>query len=263
MFQSENSATKRLNMAHPLQDPMRDANRSRAFIDLQRELKNSPETSTSLSAAKAGVAQSTTARLKDLLAGYRSITDIPLNHLGPELYAAYPDAKYIVSLRPGGAKEWFRSFYSTVSLCYRRDWSRKRWAFLIWPVSWMTNMDHMVREAYHRMERDCGGVIDETCYDKHTEMVKKFIPEEQLLVFNLTDGWEPLCDFLDVPVPDQPFPKLNDAKQMQALFVGMQIYGAMVYTLFLGFFGVGVTAFFKPHLLPGMIRHRLPSFFSS
>ena len=46
-------------------------------------------------------------------------------------------------------------------------------------------------------------------YEDHNEMVKKTIPKEKLLVWNLKDGWEPLCTFLDVPIPDVPIPKEN------------------------------------------------------
>ena len=37
------------------------------------------------------------------------------------------------------------------------------------------------------------------------------IPAERLLVFDVAEGWGPLCEFLDVPVPDAPFPRVNGA----------------------------------------------------
>mmetsp|Transcript_24520 Transcript_24520/g.52052 ORF Transcript_24520/g.52052 Transcript_24520/m.52052 type:complete len:166 (+) Transcript_24520:159-656(+) len=43
-------------------------------------------------------------------------------------------------------------------------------------------------------------------YNAHNANVMRMIPPEKLLVFNLTDGWEPLCKFLDVPIPSEPFP---------------------------------------------------------
>lgn len=43
------------------------------------------------------------------------------------------------------------------------------------------------------------------------EMVKRMVPSEKLLVMNLNEGWEPLCNFLDLPVPDEPLPRSNDA----------------------------------------------------
>ena len=46
-------------------------------------------------------------------------------------------------------------------------------------------------------------------YEEHNELVKKTIPKENLLIWNLKDGWEPLCTFLDVPIPDVPIPREN------------------------------------------------------
>ena len=51
-------------------------------------------------------------------------------------------------------------------------------------------------------------------YEAHTAEVRAAVPPERLLVFNVTDGWEPLCNFLGVPVPDTPFPNVNDRVQM-------------------------------------------------
>jgi sulfotransferase family protein len=49
-------------------------------------------------------------------------------------------------------------------------------------------------------------------YHRHIDEVTRAVPTGQLLVFDVKQGWEPLCRFLDVPVPtDEPFPHLNDA----------------------------------------------------
>ncbi len=39
------------------------------------------------------------------------------------------------------------------------------------------------------------------------------IAPDRLLVFEAAQGWEPLCAFLDVPVPDQPFPRTNSREE--------------------------------------------------
>ena len=53
-------------------------------------------------------------------------------------------------------------------------------------------------------------------FEAHTEQVKATIPADRLLVFQATDGWGPLCKFLDVPVPNKPYPKVNEADDLQA-----------------------------------------------
>jgi len=46
-------------------------------------------------------------------------------------------------------------------------------------------------------------------YLEHNSRVKATIPRDQLLVYNVKQGWKPLCGFLGVDIPDVPFPKLN------------------------------------------------------
>lgn len=50
-------------------------------------------------------------------------------------------------------------------------------------------------------------------FRKRTEVVRASIAPERLLVFDVTEGWEPLCAFLGVPVPDTPFPRTNSTEQ--------------------------------------------------
>lgn len=51
-----------------------------------------------------------------------------------------------------------------------------------------------------------------------TERVKKTVPSERLLVYDISEGWEPLCKFLQKPVPSEPFPHLNEYKEIRRLF---------------------------------------------
>ena len=46
---------------------------------------------------------------------------------------------------------------------------------------------------------------------RRNDELKAALPAERLLVWSAKDGWEPLCEFLEVPVPDQPFPEINDS----------------------------------------------------
>jgi len=49
-------------------------------------------------------------------------------------------------------------------------------------------------------------------YNKYVEKIKATVPAERLLVFNVKEGWKPLCDALKLPIPAQPFPSVNDSK---------------------------------------------------
>ena len=50
----------------------------------------------------------------------------------------------------------------------------------------------------------------EKAFEAHVDGVRAAIPREQLLIHRAKDGWEPLCSFLGVPVPDEPYPRTND-----------------------------------------------------
>jgi hypothetical protein len=52
-------------------------------------------------------------------------------------------------------------------------------------------------------------------YRRNIEEVKAGLPAERLLVFDVAEGWEPLCAFLGLPVPDIPFPSTNNTKEFQ------------------------------------------------
>ena len=55
-------------------------------------------------------------------------------------------------------------------------------------------------------------------FNSHVAEVKAYVPADRLLVFDVRDGWAPLCKFLDRPVPDIPFPNVNDTAMMQLSF---------------------------------------------
>jgi hypothetical protein len=49
----------------------------------------------------------------------------------------------------------------------------------------------------------------------HTEYIKREVSEDRLFFFNVKDGWEPLCKILNCPVPDEPFPFVNDRQALK------------------------------------------------
>ncbi|KAK7968887.1 hypothetical protein PG988_007960 [Apiospora saccharicola] len=78
--------------------------------------------------------------------------------------------------------------------------------------------------------------------EAHHKKVASLVPERQLLEMELDDGWGPLCRFLDVPVPNTPFPRVNDAKAAdkyatgvlpKALGVWLGIFSAVAAPLYL------------------------------
>lgn len=75
----------------------------------------------------------------------------------------------------------------------------------------------------------CDGA-DGQVFNKHVEEVKANVPADQLLVYEVKEGWEPLCQFLGVPVPPEPFPHVNDTREFQGHIRRMQyfVYGTPI-----------------------------------
>lgn len=78
----------------------------------------------------------------------------------------------------------------------------------------------------------------------HEEKVRSLVPQEQLLEMDLSEGWEPLCKFLGVPVPDEPFPRANDGAAadknattvlLKVLGVWISIFSVVGYALLSGY----------------------------
>jgi len=147
--------------------------------------------------------------------GAQSSCDFPSARYYRELADFYPDAKVVLSVRsPEG---WVKSMRDTVwpvyfgpsvmhHVCEARravdaDWDRyirTMFATLFAPGSGCLAEDH---------ESDAGLAAS---MERWTAQVKADVPAERLLVWEPADGWAPLCEFLDVAVPDGPLPRVND-----------------------------------------------------
>jgi len=148
-----------------------------------------------------------------VFADYRATVDNPGACVWRELIAANPEAKVLLTLHPGGAEAWYQSTWETIYLP-QRAWQFRLLARLL-PVSRkMARMTPMIWDRFHRgTMKSQEAAIDR--YEEHIREVKETVPAERLLLFKVSDGWQPLCDFLGEPLPDEPFPRSNDRAQMK------------------------------------------------
>ncbi|WP_457652870.1 sulfotransferase family protein [Rhodocaloribacter sp.] len=138
---------------------------------------------------------------REIYGGYESTVDWPTAGFFRELHEAYPDARFVLTHR--SPESWADSFGSTIyKLIAGRDQAppeMKAWLDMASGVISKTGFpDGLDREGLMR------------AFTAHNEAVKRAIPADRLLVYQVKDGWEPLCAFLGVPVPDAPFPRSND-----------------------------------------------------
>jgi len=135
-----------------------------------------------------------------LTEGYNSCVDWPAAHYWRELSAAYPDAKVLLTMR--SAESWWTSYEATI-LKYIRLADPES---ISYPLLAKTVFDGRPGDRDHAIE----------VYNRNVADVIATIAPERLLIHNLGDGWPPLCDWLGLPVPDQPYPSGNNAQDFVA-----------------------------------------------
>ncbi|KAK2591935.1 hypothetical protein QQS21_010377 [Conoideocrella luteorostrata] len=145
-----------------------------------------------------------------------AVTDAAASVFAADLIAAYPDAKVVLNTRPD-LDAWHESVNKTI-VSISESWffwliglldREAFWAFhvydrMFWPMLFRAP-DGNLAAAIRRNGK--------WVYREHCNMVRGLVPKENLLEWNVSDGWEPLCEFLDKPVPDQEFPHANSAGQ--------------------------------------------------
>ena len=154
----------------------------------------------------------------ELLAGKESIVDFPGSYYWRELMDVYPDAKVLLSVR--SAESWVRSMNDTIAQIWFGDTVMHhlvRAQYLIDPLyaSWLDLLEDMWGRAEMLVNTD--GDPDKMAADmeRWNQEVIDTVPADRLLVWNPADGWEPLCELLDLPVPDGPVKDANNTENFQ------------------------------------------------
>ena len=68
-------------------------------------------------------------------------------------------------------------------------------------------------------------------YNRWIEEVKMNVPNDRLLIHKSIDGWEPLCKFLDLPVPDEPYPRINDKESVKERIDGFKRLNQLIFVV--------------------------------
>jgi Sulfotransferase domain len=147
---------------------------------------------------------------KSFLAGWESAVDWPPCTFYEELREVYPEAKVILSVRD--PEKWYESATKTI-------WQAKLLGDRVprdpnAPVVPMMRATRMINQLIWEgtfLDRFQDKAYAIEVFEKNIADVKKKVPAERLLVYDIQEGWEPLGTFLGVPVPaDKPFPRVND-----------------------------------------------------
>ncbi len=156
-----------------------------------------------------------------LLAGFESTVDWPGCTFYEPLMHEFPDAKVLLTVRDPDA--WYESardsIYATLiagrngELSGGTETPPSPEAFeMIVALIWEGTFDGRFEDRDYAIE----------VFNRHNNEVRSKVPADRLTVHEIKDGWEPLAEMLGVPVPDAPFPRLND-KASFAKMVGLPV----------------------------------------
>lgn len=153
---------------------------------------------------------------------YTATVDNPGCCVWRELIAAYPDAKVLLTLHPRGAEAWHESTVDTIYF------TETHWQWRI--LEWLTPFGRKFGSISHKLiwQRSLQGTMSDKTraiarYNAHIDEVIAGVPAEKLLIFKVTDGWAPLCNFLGVDEPESEFPNLNDRASIKKTIKGVTI----------------------------------------
>ena len=131
------------------------------------------------------------------LADYSAAVDYPACTFWRELAEYYPDAKVLLSVRD--ATSWFESVNATIMSPKFNDFvTGSPFGNMLKTVIWDT-VDNRMGDREFMV----------SYFNRRNDEIRETIPDNRLLVYEVKQGWEPLCEFLDLPVPDKPFPRVN------------------------------------------------------
>jgi hypothetical protein len=166
-------------------------------------------------------------------AGYGLAVDWPAFSFYGELMEAFPEAPVILTVRDPG--RWYESVRSTIYGIHKLSAGPA-------PVRLAFALAGLFAPAVTGIARLADAILWDGLFDgrfedrsyaiemfhRHNEEVRRRVPPERLLVYDVKEGWAPLCDFLGVEVPDEPFPHLNHTREMRRRLLGLVAASAAV-----------------------------------
>jgi hypothetical protein len=160
---------------------------------------------------------------RPMLHGFASTVDWPTTYIWKELAAANPQAKIILTLRDPEA--WYASAAATI-FARMLEFETLRVEALRGDQAAVDPVRRRHMEMINTLivEKTFGGSLDKdnaiAVINAHNEEVRRLVPQKRLLVYESGEGWQPLCTFLDVPVPATPYPNVNTTEDFASHFPG-------------------------------------------
>ena len=133
--------------------------------------------------------------------GFGSCVDWPAAHFWRELSEHYPDAKILLTIRD--PQSWYKSMENTIFPVLKAK-----------PDAQSVAVKLIGEQLFAERFDDKDYVIG--LYEQNIRDVQAAFSSDRLLSYELGSGWEPLCQFLDKPIPEVTFPKTNSTEEFRA-----------------------------------------------
>jgi len=155
---------------------------------------------------------------------YKASCDFPSSIFWKEQLERYPDAKVLLTVR--APEKWYKSCSDTIFYVLPRGPFSNLGIRISLHLMGISNMNEKVFRDFFHNNWNKENLIK--CYNDHNAKVIAECPKDKLLVYEMGQGWEPICKFLNKPIPNVPFPNVNDTKHFQR---GMLVLSVVGYTL--------------------------------
>ena len=156
-----------------------------------------------------------------LFKGYQAAVDWPSCNFWRQQLQVFPDAKVILTRRD--PEQWYSSVMNTIwlsseqgrmdladaELVGRVESEGHDRIKMVYEVIWEGVFNLRMEDKKHVMH----------CFEQHNQSVINSVPKEQLLVIEPGDGWSPLCEFLEVDIPDVDYPRINSKDDFPKRFL--------------------------------------------
>lgn len=146
---------------------------------------------------------------QQVLGGFESTVDWPGCAFYRELMDFYPDAKVLLTVRD--PERWYDSTYGTIYQFVQDPPGDDDFSAKLRPtierMIWNGTFDGRFEDRAHAID----------VFERHNAEVQRVVPADRLLVYRVGEGWQRLCDFLGVPVPQEEFPHVNDSASIRDL----------------------------------------------
>ncbi|KDQ50154.1 hypothetical protein JAAARDRAFT_82012, partial [Jaapia argillacea MUCL 33604] len=170
--------------------------------------------------------------LDRMFSEYQSVLDYPASIYPKELYDAYPNAKFILTVR--NVEKWEKSLRVLASHSSSDSVACSRFSTMVRKSTLIPVQEYLASvspselpptlaalakwwQLYGPVGASQRGCDLPTVFSRHTELVRAVIPSDQLLIYEVSEGWKPLVDFLGVPEPLVPFPHVNDTAEFKKI----------------------------------------------